>query len=410
MCAGSLKICFVSTQYPPLTLGGAGVYAHCLCTELTKLGHEVHVVSPTLHETNEVATNSPVVHRIKVINKPMLKTPSYWLKLRKNYSRLQKEINFDILHANVTSDLSLTKNLVKTPRAVTIHHLSKTTFATVDASPPRSFENLREETSMIFWFEKKLVDLDKIVTQRADKVIAVSQFTKNTLTSAYHVPLQKIHVIHNGIYPEQYTCTKTEIEETKHNLNIENALAILYVGRLEQRKGIIYLLEAFAHLAKDYTCKLVIAGDGNQTQLKQHAQTLGIKEKIIFTGKVDNNTLKRLYNICDVFVLPSLLEGFGLTILEAMAAGKPVVATNVGGIPEIMKNNVHGKLVEPKNPRQLSTAIRFFLENPKTSRKIGEHNRKYVKERFSWAKTAKETTLLYETLINSRQGALHENK
>ncbi|MGQ9565286.1 MAG: glycosyltransferase family 4 protein [Candidatus Bathyarchaeales archaeon] len=408
MCADSLKICFVSMQYPPLTLGGAGVYAYCLCTELTRLGHEVHVLSPTLYETNEVTINSPTIHRIKVINKPMLKTPSYWFKLRKHYSRLQKEINFDVLHANVTSDLSLTKNLVKTPRIVTIHHLAKTTFATVNASPSRFFGNLQEETSMIFWIEKKLVDLDRIVTNRADKVIAVSQFTKNALTSAYRIPLQKIHVIYNGIYSDQYTCTKAEIEEAKQNLNIENAFTILYVGRVEQRKGLIYLLEAFARLAKDYICKLIIAGDGKQTQLKQHAQTLGIKEKIIFTGKVDHDTLKRLYNICDVFVLPSLLEGFGLTILEAMAAGKPVVATNVGGIPEIMKNNVHGKLVEPKNPQQLSTMLKFFLENPKTSRKIGEHNRKYVQERFSWAKTAKETTLLYETLINSHKGALHE--
>lgn len=92
-----------------------------------------------------------------------------------------------------------------------------------------------------------------------------------------------------------------------------------------------------------------------------------------------------------------------------MAAGKPVVATNVGGIPEIMKNNIHGKLVEPKNPAQLSEALRFYLKNPKTARTTGEHNRKYVTENFSWTKTASETALLYKTLITKPQGALHEN-
>jgi glycosyltransferase involved in cell wall biosynthesis len=400
-------------QYPPFTLGGAGVYAHCLCTELAKLGHEIHVISQTTHKKHSQTTkNGIIVHRITVVNRPILKTSSYWLKLRKYYKKLQKEVNFDLLHANVTSDLSLARNVVKIPRVVTIHHLAKTTFKTVDTSQAQMLKGLQDETNIVSWLEKKLVDFDKIVAERADKIIAVSKFTKTTLTSAYNISDSKIQVIYNGIYPQQYHCTEAEIEETKKNYNIENEPTILYVGRLEPRKGLVYLLKAFAILSKETTCRLIISGGGNSASLKELAGTLGIKEKVIFTGQVDDATLKRLYNACDVFVLSSLLEGFGLTILEAMAAGKPVVATNVGGIPEIMKDNIHGKLVEKRNPEQLSEALRFYVENPKTAKKTGEHNRKYVTENFSWTKTASETQHLYKTLIaarNRRQGVLHEN-
>jgi glycosyltransferase involved in cell wall biosynthesis len=405
MCADSLKICFVSMQYPPLTLGGAGVYAHCLCTELSKLGHEVHVVSPTIHkEHTQTTKNGIFIHRIPVVNKPMLKTSSYWLRLRKCYRKLQEEIKFDLLHANVTSDLSLTKNQVKTPRVVTIHHLAKTTFNAVDTSPLQSFGNMQGETSILSRLEKKLGDFDKIVIRRADKIIAVSEFTKKTITSTYHIPSSKIHVVYNGIYPALYNCSKTEIKQTKTTYNVENMPTILYVGRIEPRKGLVFLLKAFVLLSKDIQCRLVIAGSGNQTLLKKLAEKLRITEKIVFIIDIDDVALKHLYNACDVFVLPSLLEGFGLTILEAMAAGKPVVATNVGGIPEIMKNNIHGKLVEPKNPVQLSKALGFYLKNPKIAKKMGEHNRKYVTENFSWIKTASETALLYKTLIAKPQG------
>lgn len=392
----ALKVCFVSMQYPPHTLGGAGVYAHSLCNELAKMGHEIHVITYATRKTSPQSTADNVhIHRIAVTGKPLLKTVSYWLKLRKNYKKLQKEIDFDLLHANVTSDLSLTRKLVKTPRIVTVHHLAKNTFS---VSHDR-LSRFGEETSIASWLEKKLIDFDRTVIQRADKIIAVSRFTKASITSAYHVPSSKIHVIHNGIYPQQYNCNETNSAETKKTSPTKNEPSILYVGRLEQRKGLDFLLLAFALLSQQAKCSLIIAGSGEQAPYRRLAKKLGINNKVSFTGHADEATLKRLYAACDVFVLPSLLEGFGLTILEAMASAKPVVATKVGGIPEIVKNNVHGKLVQRENPEQLCKALKFFIENPEKAKKIGEQNRKYVAETFSWAKTAKETELLYKTLI-----------
>lgn len=404
MCAESLKVCFVSMQYPPNTLGGAGVYAHCLCNELAKRGHEMHVITYATNKAHsQDKAHSVHVHRITVTDKPILKTVSYWLKLRKHYKKLQKEIGFDLLHANVTSDLSLTENLVKTPRIVTIHHLAKTTF-----SLSNHLSGFKEETSLTTWLEKKLIDFDKIVMQRAHKIIAVSHFTKASITSTYHVPSSKTHVIYNGIYPWQYHCNETEIAETKKTYAIKNQPAILYVGRLEQRKGLVFLLQAFALLSKRTDCKLIITGDGDKASYKKIAESIGIKDRAIFTGYLDEVSLKRLYAACTVFVLPSLLEGFGLTLLEAMASAKPVVATNMGGIPEIIKNDIHGKLVEPKNPEQLCEALKFYIENPENAKKTGEQNRKYVTETFSWTKTAAETELLYKSLMQPN-GVPHED-
>ena len=127
--------------------------------------------------------------------------------------------------------------------------------------------------------------------------------------------------------------------------------------------------------------------------------SLGISKHVVFVGFVEENILKQLYNACDVFVLPSHMEGFGLTLLEAMAAAKPVVASNVGGIPELVKDGVNGILVNSSNPKELATALTFLLDNPKVARNIGSRNREYVAKNFSWEKTAKMTSVLYERIL-----------
>ncbi|MDH5448159.1 MAG: glycosyltransferase family 4 protein [Candidatus Bathyarchaeota archaeon] len=393
-----MKTCFASFEYPPSITGGAGVYAKFMSRELAKLGHEVHVISPTTeHFFTRKVENDLIVHRIPIIDRPLLKIPSYWLKLRRFYKELDTLEGFDLLHGNVTSDLSLTKNLVKIPRVVTIHHLARSTFQMINPSCFEMLQNPEGEVGIAAWLEKETIDFDKRVITRADKVITVSNFVKRCIVNIYRIPESKIEVIYNGIC-QDYEPGENDILQMRNKYG-SNGSIVLFVGRLEKRKGLPFLLKAFKTVSKSTKSTLVIAGSGRVEPFRSLATALGIGERVAFTSFVDYETLKKLYHACDVFVLPSLLEGFGLTILEAMAAGKPIVAFNVGGIPEVMRDDVHGRLIDPKKPNELANAIIYFIENAQLSVKVGKRNRDYVAREFSWKKTAKQTERLYRSLI-----------
>lgn len=399
-----MKICFLSFEYPPFIIGGAGTYAKHLCRELAKIGHKVYVISSGTAPKPSLSTeNGVTVYRIPIINKTFLKMPSYWLRLKKYYKIIEKECGgFDILHSNVTSDLTLTKKTIKTPRVVTIHHSAHITFMITNPSLKELILNPNSETGLAAFLEKKLIDFDKKSIEKADKIITVSNFVKQNLISIYKLPDSKISVIYNGIHPEDYECPENEVWKIKSMLNITNQPAILFVGRLEPRKGVHLLLKAFKLILKHKKCKLIITGSGKQNLFKKLAKSLNVEKQTIFTGYVSNTTLKKLYNACNVLVIPSLFEGFSITALEAMAAGKPIVASNIGGIPEIIKDGVHGKLVDPRKTEDLAEALMLFIDNPKLAEEIGEKNKKYVAENFKWEKTAKLTEKIYENLINEK--------
>ena len=144
---------------------------------------------------------------------------------------------------------------------------------------------------------------------------------------------------------------------------------------------------------------LLVVGKGDQNEARTLSTSLGILDNVYFTGFVDEITLKKCYAICNVYVVPSRLEGFGLTLLEAMAAGKPVVATNVGAIPEIMKDKENGILVETNDINSMSNAICTILQNGIPAKNVGQDIIHLMNENFNWKNNAQETDKLYLQLI-----------
>jgi len=390
-----LKICFVSKEYPPISQGGAGTYAECLSRELATLGHEVHVISPNINLTSATSIEDGVfVHRVPYLNRRFVRFLHYGLQLRRNYEKIRTAVGeFDVLHGNDIYDFGLAKGLVTVPRVVTIHHLYRYTLEMLKPSIISRLLNLDNEVGLEPFIEK-------IVINQADRIIAVSNFTKRCLLSFYKVPSSKVIVIHNGVYPKDY-----EIEDPsplKEKLGLTNEYKILSVGGLYyfERKGLDVLLKAFRILLNEKRARLIIVGGGKQNPVKALANKLGVNKNVSFTGCVDNLTLRKLYNICDVFVLPSLVEGFGLVLLEAMVAGKPVVASRAAAIPELIKDEVNGKLFKTGDPLEAARALKFLAENPDIAKEIGMRNKKYASENFSWKKTAKMTERVYQELLD----------
>ena len=184
---------------------------------------------------------------------------------------------------------------------------------------------------------------------------------------------------------------------------------LLFVGRLAEKKGVTYLIAAMKAVVKAFpNSKLVVVGDGpEKSALLQQSRQLGLSSSIIFAGNIPNTDLPSFYKASDVFVLPSIVdssgdtEGLGVVLLEAIAAGTPVVASDVGGIPDIVIKNKTGLLVEQKNPAALAAAIVLLLKNYRLRKKIAAAAKILVEKNFSWEKITVEFAKIYSSIISS---------
>lgn len=386
-----MRIAFVTFEYPPFIIGGAGIYALNVTRELAKLGHHLVIFVPGIPEIKYDTDMENIEFRIVKINKKLpFKALHYWLNLPAEIRKEEFHKKFDIIHFNGISYWFLKKKISKAPHVVTIHHLVKDAIKNNKTSMVSRIKNIRGETSFFIPF------IEKRCIRSAEKVIAVSNFTKSQILSTYDIDSNNIFTIHNGIDLTGYNFTIEEMKETRKQLNLNGKPLILFVGRInDPRKGLKYLLSSFKKVVENFDAKLVIVGKGDQAELKDFSKSLGISENIYFTGFVDDINLKKYYSLCDIYVCSSKLEGFGLTILEAMAAGKPIVATKVGAISELLINGVNGILVESEDIASMSNAIINLLQNEDLAINIGNMNAKYVTSNFNWTNNAKKVEEVY---------------
>ena len=177
---------------------------------------------------------------------------------------------------------------------------------------------------------------------------------------------------------------------------------ILTVGRLIPRKGHLYLIRAMAHLSDLSDAHLVIVGSGNEREaLEAEVQRLGLEERVTFTGRVSDEELEADYKSCQVFVLPAIVdesgdtEMLGMVSLEAMRYCKPVIASNVGGIPDIVVDGESGVLVPQKDPKALAAAIRRMLTDEDWAREVGHAGYRFARAHFSWESVTAATRAMY---------------
>lgn len=240
--------------------------------------------------------------------------------------------------------------------------------------------------------------LDRRSSSWARHIIAISAGVRKTLVDLERVKPEKITVIHNGVEMPDCTSDKVSASRIRNEFFIrEDEKVVGAVGSLHPRKGHCYLIEAISK--SNSNIKLMIVGEGAlKTELKRLSEELGIKDRVIFTGyRRDTNDL---ISSMDIVVHPSIEEGFGIAILEAMALGKIVVATDVGGIPEIINNGETGILVPCANADILAKTLSFLIKKPDLSKAISEKGKKSVERHFSIVKMVRGYENLYRNLLN----------
>ena len=238
----------------------------------------------------------------------------------------------------------------------------------------------------------------------SDRTIAVSESARTIEIQRAKVPPDQVMVIPNGIETEKFSTLTPEVGlEFRRRLNISAEVPLLgSVGRLHEQKGYNQLIRAMVKIrARVPKARLLLVGEGEcRGDLERLARDLGVTEAVIFTGK--RMDIPQIMSALDVFVLSSLWEGMPNVILEAMAAGRPVVATRVGGVPEVVTDDVTGLLVSPRDPTALAEACIRLLRDTRLQDRLGSQARRHVLEHFQVDAAARSTEALYEALLQDK--------
>jgi glycosyltransferase involved in cell wall biosynthesis len=242
---------------------------------------------------------------------------------------------------------------------------------------------------------------DRFSERFVDRFLVVSSVLAQTMIQGHGIPQEKVVKIYNGIETDYYK--PHDQEEGRRRVRQEysvndSEVLIGSLGRLVWQKGFEYFIHAMPILIRDLPeAKFLIVGEGPLRQeLEGQTRSLGIQDRLVFTGH--RNDIRDMMAAMDIIVIPSLLEGFPMITLEAMAMEKPIVTTSIDGIMEQIRDGMEGLLIAPKSPPALAQAVKRLVDNPDYARSLGINARAKVVRDFSVHKMIAETIKVYETL------------
>jgi glycogen synthase len=407
-----MRILILSNEYPPHIYGGAGVHVDHLCRELMRIGGDAHRLQ-VLCFGEQRETGSHVDVR-GIAGLPMLPSRDSGNRkvidvLGRNVAMAGEAGDVDIVHCHTWYTYlagCLVKQFMDVPLVITVHSL--------EPLRPWKREQIGAGYHVSSWLEKTALE-------NADGVIAVSQAMKADILRLYDVTPEKVRVLYNGIDAHRYR--KVTEPDVLASFGIDPLKPIvLFVGRITRQKGIIHLVRALPHIEEGAQIVLCAgAPDTHEIAEEMRAEVerarAGTPNKIIWIPEmVPVERLIALYSHAAVFVCPSVYEPFGIINLEAMACGTPVVASAVGGIPEVVTTGETGILVpfepvggadpEPCRPeeyaRDLAAAINDVLRAPERRLKMGAAGRRRVETLFGWETIARQTLAYYHELLGAR--------
>ncbi len=407
-----VRVAMISEHASPMALlggedaGGQNVYVDELSRHLVHLGFQVDVF--TRLDSQQAKQVNDWADGVRVINvsagpptylkKDLL--PPYMPEFRDNVARFSRDnhIHYDIVHAHfwmsgwVACELKRWWNV---PLVQTFHALGvikRIHQGAADTSP------------------KERLAVERRVVREADRVIATCPAEKDDLQRYYGCDPGKIVVIPCGVNTGRFQPVQRQRARRELQLS-EDQRVIVYVGRILPRKGIDNVIAGVAALCKNtsHQATLIIVGgetdqampenDEEMARLADVARSLGIADKVCFTGRRPQSALKLYYSAADVCVTTPWYEPFGMVPLESMACGTPVIAAAVGGLKFSVVDHITGYLVPPKDPAALAEKLELILGNDELRRELSVRARRRVEEWFTWPKIATRVASLYEELV-----------
>jgi len=354
--------------------GGVNTHISQLTLQLAKMGHHIKILAPCSNKKAVPSTESivPLGKTIPWIsNGSMARITISWWLLPKVKSILD-DGDFDIMHFHEPLFPSLPWMVLPQSRSVNV--------ATFHAYYARSIG---------YWYWKPLCTW---YYKKIDGKIAVSESAKGFVSSYFP---GDYHIIPHGVDFERFSTEVAPVEDF-----CDGKLNILFVSRLEKRKGITYLLKAYKRVKEEIPqSRLIVVGPGNISRYKNWVNEMDLKD-VVFTGYMSADDLLRYYHTADIFCAPATgQESFGIVLLEAMAAGKPIIASNIPGFASVLAHGVEGLLVPPRDEEELANTLLLLLRDHDLRQQMGSAGRSKA-ERHGWESIGQRTMDYYMEVMN----------
>ncbi|MFM9278807.1 glycosyltransferase family 4 protein [Paenibacillus jiagnxiensis] len=411
-----MKILLATYWHVP-HLGGVWSYMEQLKERLEFLGHEVDLLGygdeegtfvHIVNKNKKLYSNKvlPLLHAM--LNKSAY--PEIHINHLVKYTEFRRYVyelsvaylglhSYDVIHTqDVLSTASINRiRPQKTAQVATLHgcvaHEIRLQLKTIHKSP----------TSQI---AREYYDqLEHLGATSAERTIVANQWLKRTLTDEFQVPKKKLDVLHYGFDTAAFL---EKMDRESKVLRPKDKKVIIFSGRLVELKGVQDLIEALHQLKKkrtDWECWIVGEGD-KMTELRFQAKYLKLSNDIVFMGKRDD--VPGLLKQADIYVIPSIIENQPLSLIEAQLAGKAIIASDVGGLPEMVKHNATGLLIPPKNPTELSKMLEKLLKDNSLRKRLGSQARLWAMSHWSLDKMTDMVMNVYHSAIAERSSHTYE--
>lgn len=392
----ALRVLVISEHYYPMK-GGSVTYVYNLCKFLAESGLSVYLVTSSHDERSYEhweKESSFHIHRVSV-PKYLRKERYFPIFLSKELPSIVSEIQPDVIHiaygffAPISTKISDIQNI---PLVWTVHNVP----------PAEHIFNVFKNETINGFFRSIYFKIASVFSTCCfryygySKIICVSKSTEEKVLQK-GVSQDKVCIIPNGVSTFMDADKPDFLEEKK------DVLIVLTVGGIVEHKGQLEVVKAVPYVLKNAPkTKFVFVGPIRSSaylgMINSTAESLGIQDYIQITGEVSEEELHKRYSECDVYIQPSLQEGFCITIMEAMAHGKPVIGAAVGAIPDIIGDN-RGILLNDLSEKSISQALVTLLANKEKRNIFGEKGKEYIMNTYSWKNVAQATDRLYQNLI-----------
>ncbi len=396
--SGPVNISFLSTSFPRFEGDFAGNFVLHYAQELTNLGIKLEVVAP------DDPVSRPLPEKFDTVRFPYF-YPRAWQKLAYGSGIITQPrllVWFQLPFLLINFFFAALRSARKTQIIHAFWSASGIIALMVRLIKPRP-------VVITLWGSDKLIArvpiLSKIilsVLNTADAIICEDISLKSYLISRGFNP-EKTFLIRNGVNLNLFKPQDSLEAKNSLGLNVDHKI-ILSVGSLNRTKNHSLLIDAFSKLSESNpTWNLYIIGEGEEKQnLDKQIRQKGLAQKIFLLGFKEHNSLSQWLNAADIFVLSSLSEGTPNALLEAMGCGLPVIASNVGGIPELIQDNIEGLLFESNSKEELAEKLNFLIQNQDQQEQLGKNAVKRIRNEFgSWKIQAEKLLSIYQQLHSS---------
>lgn len=396
-----MKVLMFGWEFPPLSSGGLGTACYGLTKSLSKQGLEITFVVPYSFDADNtnflklVSAGNIKIRRIASALQPYMNSREYKKSIGKTPSpkiygstlfdevyrytlaaeKIAEEEDFDIIHCHDWMTFGAGANAKKKKNKPLVLHVHSTELDRTGGHQANRY----------------VYDLERHGMHKADKIIAVSNLTKTKITSHYAVPSEKIKVVHNGVDFSQHICDEDfEIKKTDK--------VVLFLGRLTLQKGPDYFVYAANKVLEQVkNAKFIVAGSGDMEPfLIEKVVELGIADKVLFAGFLNQGDVERAYKMADVYVMPSVSDPFGITALEAMKNKAPVIVSKQSGVSEVIR---HCLTIDFWDVDEISNKIISLLSYKPLHETLKE-NAYFEVKKLNWDVPAEKCIEIYNELIS----------